>query len=361
MKAMEKRFEYKNFEKQIDNAIEIQNERCFEYFIKESYNVIFQNVIDKETPMEDFVESERKICEFFQALCDSRNVVGEALLIEKSIKKNCSARRSRDYYKKFKKFEKAKMMNKKIRILPDNLEIVSVLATREIAKTYYFIEDLDLIVIAQGLYGTLFFTSDKYKKQVFEIAKKQGISIRVIPPLPPPNAILYEKNIPFNGSICQTQFEEKIVILPDECKKIKRKQFIDTFVDKDSKYYQRNVARLYDDLEGKYYLGFMWECLKDKTTVAEEDIDNEIKYKQKIYVMWDINSSWSVLIDDYWKFGKDNILQMDFHSLMEGEGFLPEDIYIFDDSMTWCVAKTHDYINGKRYCVKCGENIKGFI
>lgn len=30
-----------------------------------------------------------------------------------------------------------------------------------------------------------------------------------------------------------------------------------------------------------------------------------------------------------------------------------DDYYIFDESFKWCFAKTHEDIEGKRYCLKC--------
>ena len=58
---------------------------------------------------------------------------------------------------------------------------------------------------------------------------------------------------------------------------------------------------------------------------------------------------------DYWKFDKDAVLKMDFEILLDGEEYLPEDIYIFDESMTWTLIKTHEDIDGKCYCLKSGK------
>ncbi len=49
------------------------------------------------------------------------------------------------------------------------------------------------------------------------------------------------------------------------------------------------------------------------------------------------------------------MLELKYRHLLEGKEFLPEDIYIFDSSLTWTLIKTHEEINGKRYCLKTGK------
>ena len=63
----------------------------------------------------------------------------------------------------------------------------------------------------------------------------------------------------------------------------------------------------------------------------------------------------NVLIEDYWRFEKDAVLKLDFETLIEGEKYLPEDIYIFDKNITWTLIKTHEDIDGKSYCIKSGN------
>jgi len=70
--------------------------------------------------------------------------------------------------------------------------------------------------------------------------------------------------------------------------------------------------------------------------------------------MWDIHTKERIFIKDYWKFKKKAVLKMKANLLFEGEIHLPEDIYIFDDSFNWTIAKTHEDIDGERYCLTMG-------
>lgn len=69
----------------------------------------------------------------------------------------------------------------------------------------------------------------------------------------------------------------------------------------------------------------------------------------------DIHSCERIFADEYWKFGKDAVLKINFETLIKGEIYLPEDIYIFDENLTWTLIKTHENIKGKCYCLKSGE------
>ena len=76
---------------------------------------------------------------------------------------------------------------------------------------------------------------------------------------------------------------------------------------------------------------------------------------KSIYVFWDIHSSEKIWIKDYWKFDKDAVLRMSMDTLLAGCEFLPEDIYICDSTFQWTFVMTHEEIENKRYCLKCGE------
>ena len=72
-------------------------------------------------------------------------------------------------------------------------------------------------------------------------------------------------------------------------------------------------------------------------------------------MFWDIHSCERILIKDYWRFEKDAVLQMSMNLLLENEMYLPEDIYIVDKDFSWTMVKTHEDIDGKRYCLVCGN------
>lgn len=54
---------------------------------------------------------------------------------------------------------------------------------------------------------------------------------------------------------------------------------------------------------------------------------------------------------------KENIVKINIELLIKGEKFFLEDIYVFDDTLSWYFVKTHEYSKGKkgrRYCLNGG-------
>ena len=134
-----------------------------------------------------------------------------------------------------------------------------------------------------------------------------------------------------------------------------RKKYIEKFVNTNHELYPSQIKSKQKFLDGYCYLGYLWDYILDAVVVDMEFIKTVSKEINKVYVFWDIHSCERILIKNYWKFDKDDVLQIDFKTLMKGEEFLPEDIYIFDENITWTLIKTHEDINGNRYCLKSGE------
>lgn len=98
---------------------------------------------------------------------------------------------------------------------------------------------------------------------------------------------------------------------------------------------------------------YVWDCLKNPTIKSEKTINNIIDnlHSRSIYVMWDIHTKERIFIEDYWKFDKRSVLKISADIFLKGEKYLPEDVYIFDDSMEWSIIKTHEEIDDERFCL----------
>lgn len=134
-----------------------------------------------------------------------------------------------------------------------------------------------------------------------------------------------------------------------------RNKYIAKFVNIKSSTYQERIKKKSRYIDGYCYQAYLWDCIDSATIVDEEYIDQFIKNDEQVYVFWDIHSCERIFIKDYWKFEKDAVLQMSMKLLLENERFLPEDIYIVDKNFTWTLIKTHEDIDGKRYCLKSGN------
>jgi len=63
----------------------------------------------------------------------------------------------------------------------------------------------------------------------------------------------------------------------------------------------------------------------------------------------------SLFIKDYWKFGKKDMIELDFDLLLDHLEFFPEDIYITNKALTWTIVLTHEEEPlGKRLIIKDG-------
>ena len=150
---------------------------------------------------------------------------------------------------------------------------------------------------------------------------------------------------------CRKLRQRTDIITGDEADLI-REKYISRFVDPESDHYMRYIAELREFSDGLYYTGYLWDCLKSAVQVEEEDV-YDMELDRIVYVLWDLHSSDRIHIEDYWKFPRRAILRLRFCDLVEGRECLPEDIYIFDEELTWSLILTHEYDDkGNRFCYR---------
>lgn len=134
-----------------------------------------------------------------------------------------------------------------------------------------------------------------------------------------------------------------------------RKKYIEKFIDTKSDIYINDVQEKRRFSDGYCYTGYLWDCIEKPIIIDDNYLKSIINDIGDVYVFWDIHSCERIFIEDYWKFDKDDVLELDYKKLVEGECYLPEDIYIFDKTMSWTLIKTHEDIDGQRYCLKSGD------
>lgn len=152
-----------------------------------------------------------------------------------------------------------------------------------------------------------------------------------------------------------TIFKNEVEFVVKQRRNELRDRYIYNFVNTENSAYQEQISSYHKCIDGDCYLGYLWDFLINPVVIEEGYIDKSAKGLNDVYVFWDIHSCERIFIKDYWKFGKDVMLKLNIKTLLQGESYLPEDIYIFDDSLSWTFIKTHEDIQGKRFCLKCGE------
>ncbi len=132
-----------------------------------------------------------------------------------------------------------------------------------------------------------------------------------------------------------------------------RHEFVEKYTDKTLPFYQKTL-RMRQFFDGMCYMGYIWEVLKKPyDMITREAALTLLGNKAEVYVMWDIRTMKNVAQKFQYKVPKDRVirtdgqslaeqLRVDFASLAEPVSFLPEDIYVFDDSLSWFIAFTHE-------------------
>ena len=146
-----------------------------------------------------------------------------------------------------------------------------------------------------------------------------------------------------------------IECLPKESEVALRNNYINKFVDVTKDHYKKYIMTAKEYSDGVCYTGYLWECLINSTLIKFDEV---VAYREKlneVLIFWDIHSKEKIWIDDYWKFGKDTMLRLDYSDFLDNLEFFPEDVYIFDESLMWSLVLTHEDIDGIRICEKIGN------
>ena len=139
----------------------------------------------------------------------------------------------------------------------------------------------------------------------------------------------------------------------------KRKEFIEKFVNQSSNYFSIYIQDPFIYKKQGTYIGYLWDCLKEKVIIDYEKAMEFITKQDNIYIMWDINK-YSKKRYDYFNdklmsvgFPIQTIIQTSGKDYLINEKTFPEDIYIYDNNFKWTIALTHEYFDNKRFCLLC--------
>lgn len=131
-----------------------------------------------------------------------------------------------------------------------------------------------------------------------------------------------------------------------------REKYISHFIDTNLEYYLSRIQKRIMCSDGMCYTGYLWDCLKNKFVMSENECFHYIENTESIYVFWDIHSKDRIFIPNYWKYPKEAILKMQYKEFVKNIDNFPEDIYIVDDMFEWSIVFTHETdMQQKRYCL----------
>ena len=147
------------------------------------------------------------------------------------------------------------------------------------------------------------------------------------------------------------EFKSNITVLDEDTASEFRDIYINTFIDINSPHYIEYIIKLRNFPNGDFYMGFLWDCLKSPKIIKFNYIKNMF-FTNDVYVFWDIH----FYIEDNWKFKKNDMLKLSYELLLDNLQYLPEDIYIFDETLDWTLILTHETnLKGWPYHLKSGN------
>jgi len=143
-------------------------------------------------------------------------------------------------------------------------------------------------------------------------------------------------------------------ILSPEDSALWRQAYLDEFVDTSSEHYQRYIAHPRQFSDGVHYEGYLWDCLRSPSRITLQRFRHEVVRHPRVLVMADDHSRDSIPGAPLWPYRPYSIARFSSRELLDCLDSLPEDIYVFDESVAWTLVLTHEDDGKRRICCSVG-------
>ena len=147
------------------------------------------------------------------------------------------------------------------------------------------------------------------------------------------------------------------LILSLEDSAIWRQAYLDAFVDTTSEHYNRYIASLRQFSDGVHYEGYLWDCLRSPTRITVERFRHEVIRHPEVFVLADDHSRDRIPGAPLWPYPPYSVARFQPQTLLESLDTLPEDIYVFDSSVSWTLVFTHEDDGRRRICAAVGIEV----
>jgi hypothetical protein len=143
-------------------------------------------------------------------------------------------------------------------------------------------------------------------------------------------------------------------ILSPEDSAFWRRAYIIAFVDTSKDFYQRNIASSHQFSDGVHYTGYLWDCLRSPSRISIQRFSHEVVRYPEVFVMADDHSRDRIPGAPLWPYAPNSVARFEPKALLESLDLLPEDIYVFDSSVSWTLVLTHEDDGKRRICCAVG-------
>ena len=132
-----------------------------------------------------------------------------------------------------------------------------------------------------------------------------------------------------------------------------RKAYLEAFVDTSNEYFQR-IASPRQFSDGIHHTGYLWECLRSPLRITFQRFQHEVVSHLEVFVMADDHSRDMVPGATLWPYAPYSVICFTPHELLQCLPALPEDMYIFEETLSWTLVLTHEHDHKRRICCAIG-------
>jgi hypothetical protein len=133
-----------------------------------------------------------------------------------------------------------------------------------------------------------------------------------------------------------------------------RDAYLTAFVDTSCDDYKRYIAQPRQFSDGVHYEGYIWDCLRGAQQITVQRFRSEVARHDEVFVIADDHSRDRVMGPPLWPYAPYSVARFKVSAVLQSLALLPEDIYVFDESVSWTVVLTHEYDHKRRYCLAVG-------
>jgi hypothetical protein len=148
--------------------------------------------------------------------------------------------------------------------------------------------------------------------------------------------------------------DAKPQILSLEESSLWRRAYLDAFVDTKSEHYQRYIASPRQFLDGVHNEGYLWDCLRSPSRITVQRFRREVIRYREVFVMADDHSRDRIPGAPLWPYPANSVARFEPQLLLDSLDSLPEDIYVFDSSVSCTLVLTHEHDSKRRICCAVG-------
>jgi hypothetical protein len=143
-------------------------------------------------------------------------------------------------------------------------------------------------------------------------------------------------------------------ILSPEDSSFWRQAYLDVFIDTSKDYFRRHIASPRQFSDGVHHTGYLWDCLRLPSRITVQRFSLEVVRHAEVFVMADDHSRDQIPGAPLWPYPAYSVAGFKPQTLLDLLKSLPEDIYVFDSSVSWTLVLTHEDDGKRRICYAIG-------